>query len=114
MRFLLKPKLSRCDTDEPFKVKGKLALVREADAERDIHQAELAICPQEVLRSFNAARDQILVQRQPGGRFELACEAIGADTNDGSHLLQRQIASEIFHNVLDERAKLPARKYAAS
>jgi hypothetical protein len=25
MRFLLKPKLSRCDTDEPFKLKGKLA-----------------------------------------------------------------------------------------
>ena len=36
MRSCGKPKLSRCDTDEPFKVKGKLALVREADAERDL------------------------------------------------------------------------------
>jgi hypothetical protein len=39
------PKLSRRDADDPLEVKGKLALVREADAERDIHQAELAICP---------------------------------------------------------------------
>jgi hypothetical protein len=52
-------------------VKRKLALVREADAERDLHQAEFAICPQEVLRSFNAARDHILARRQPGGRLEL-------------------------------------------
>jgi hypothetical protein len=65
------PKLSRRDADHPLEVKRKLALVREADAERDLHQAEFAICPQEVLRSFNAARDHILARRQPGGRLEL-------------------------------------------
>jgi hypothetical protein len=56
------PKLSRRNANDSLEVKGKFAFVREADAERDIHQAELAVCPQEVLRSFNAARDHILVR----------------------------------------------------
>jgi hypothetical protein len=38
-------------------VKGKLALVREADAERDLRQAKLVVSLQEVLGSFNATRD---------------------------------------------------------
>jgi hypothetical protein len=32
-----------------------------------------------VLRSFNPARDHILVRRQPGGRLELPREVIGAE-----------------------------------
>jgi hypothetical protein len=52
-----KPKLSRCEADEPLEVKGELALVREADAERDVGQAEVIVCPQEVLCPFDAARD---------------------------------------------------------
>ena len=48
-----------------------MALIREAGAERDLGQAEFAVCPQEVLRSFNAARDHILARRQLGGRLEL-------------------------------------------
>jgi hypothetical protein len=51
-----------------------MALVREADAERNLRQADLAVSPQEVLRSFNAARNHILVRRQPGGRLELPRE----------------------------------------
>ena len=39
------PKLSRRDADDPLEVKGKMALVREADAECDLRQAKLAICP---------------------------------------------------------------------
>ena len=31
---------------------------------------------------------------------------------NGCHLLQRQIAFEVFHNVLDDRVELPAREYA--
>src|SRR3984893_15122959 len=108
------PKLSRRDAGDPLEVKGKIAVVREADAARHLHQTELAICPQEVLRSFNAARDHILVRRQPDGRLELAHKVIGAERNDGSHLLQCQIGAEIFHDVLDERAELPARKYAGN
>src|SRR5260221_12264277 len=61
---------------------------------------------------FNTARDHILVRRQSSGRFELARKVIGAEMNGGSHSLQRQTAFEIFHDVLDDRAELPARKYA--
>jgi hypothetical protein len=104
------PKLPRCDADNPLEVKGKLALVPEADAERDIRQAELAICSQEVLGSFNAARDHILARRQPSGRLELSRKVIGAEMNDGSHLLERGTVFEIFHDVLDDRAELPVRK----
>src|SRR5260221_12976997 len=89
-----------------------MALVREADAECDLRQAELAICPEEVLRSFNAARDHILVRRQPGGRLELAREVIGAEMGDGSHLLQRGTASEIFHDILNDPTELVAWQYA--
>jgi hypothetical protein len=32
-----KQKLSRRDADDPLEMKGKLALVRETDAERDLH-----------------------------------------------------------------------------
>ena len=105
------PKLPRRDADEPFKVKGELALVREAGAERDVRQAELTVGTQEVLRSFDAARDHILVRRQPSGRLELPRKVIGAEINDGSHLLQRRTAFEIFHDVLDDHVELPARKY---
>ena len=86
MRFLLKLKLSRCDTDEPFKVKGKLALVRETGTERNLCQLELTVFPQEVLCSLNAARDDILVRCQTSCRLELPGEVIGAEMDDGSHL----------------------------
>ena len=89
-----------------------MALVREAGADCDLCQAEFTVCPQEVLRPFNAARDHILVRRQPSGRLELPREVIGAEMNDGSDLLQRRTSFEIFHDVLDDRAELPARKYA--
>ena len=89
-----------------------MALIREAGAERDLGQAEPAVCPQEVLRSFNAACDYILVRRQPGGRLELAREVIGAEMGDGSHLLQRGTASEIFHDILNDPTELVAWQYA--
>jgi hypothetical protein len=63
------PKLSRRDADDPLEVKRKMTLVREAAAERDLRQTELTVSPQEVLRSFNAAHEHILVRRQAGGRL---------------------------------------------
>ena len=66
------PKLPWRDADDPLEVKAEMALVREAGAESDLCQVELTVSPQEVLGSFNAARDQVLVRRQPGGRLELA------------------------------------------
>jgi hypothetical protein len=104
------PKLSRRDADDPLKVQGKMALVREANAECDLCQADFVLFPQELLRSFDAARDYVLMRCQPSGRPELPRKVRGADMGDGSHLLQRQVASEIFHDVLNDRAELPARK----
>jgi len=65
------PKLLWRNADDPLKMKAKMALIREAGAQRDLCQGELAVCSQEVLRSFNTARDHILVRRQPGGCLEL-------------------------------------------
>jgi hypothetical protein len=53
-----------------------------------------------------------LVWRQRCARLELTGEVIGAEIADGGHLRQRRIAFEIFHDVLDDRLELPARKYA--
>src|SRR5207253_7942936 len=89
------PKLSRRGADDPLKLKAKMALIRETGAEHDLGQAEPTVCPQEVLRSFNAACDHILVRRQPGGCLELPREMKGAEMEDGRHSLQRRIASEI-------------------
>jgi hypothetical protein len=77
-----KPKLSRRDADDPLEVKRKMALVCEAGPERNLRQAELAVSLQELLRSVNAARDQILVRRG--------------------------IGFEIFHDVLNDRAEFPS------
>ena len=93
-------------------MKGKVALVRETGAERDLAQADSGICPQEVLGSCNPAHDHILVRRRSGGRLELARKVIGAEMNDGSHLLHRRTASEIFHDELDNCLEFPTRKYA--
>jgi hypothetical protein len=38
-------------------MEAKVALIGEAGAERNLGQAELVICPQEVLRSFDPAGD---------------------------------------------------------
>ena len=56
------PKLSRRDADDPLEVKAEMALIREAGAVRDLREAELAVCSQEELRSFNAPRDHILIR----------------------------------------------------
>ena len=56
-------KLSRRDADDPLEVKGKMALVGETDVQGDLRQTELAVSPEELLRSFNATSDHILVRR---------------------------------------------------
>jgi hypothetical protein len=53
---------------------GELALVREAGVRGDLRQGEVAAALQELLRPFDAAHDEVLVRRQPGGRLELPGE----------------------------------------
>lgn len=88
------------------------ALIREAGAKRDLRQLELAVYPQGVLRPFNAARDHILVRRQPAGCLELSCEMIRTEMDDGRHLFQRWTAFEIFYDVLNDRAGLVVWEYS--
>src|SRR5262245_2645895 len=60
------------DADEALEVAGELALVREAAARRDLRQREVvAVLPQELLGPLDAAGEDVLVRRQPGGRLEL-------------------------------------------
>ena len=104
-------KLPRRNASNPFEMKAEVALMCETTAERDFTQTYSAICTQEVLCSFDAARDYILVWRQSGGCFELPREMIRAEMDDGRHLVQRWTASEIFHDVLNDGAQLVVWEY---
>ena len=74
-----RPELLRRDPDEALEVLGELALVREAGARGDLRQRDVAAALQELLRPFDAAGEDVLVRRHPGGRLELPREVIGAE-----------------------------------
>jgi hypothetical protein len=78
------PELPRRDADDPLEVLGKLALVLEAGADGDLRQGEVAASLQEVLGPFDAAQDDVLVRRQPGGRLDLPREVVGAEAGDST------------------------------
>jgi hypothetical protein len=71
-----RPEPPRRDADEPLEVTAELALVREAGARGDLRQGEVAAL-QELLGPLDAAGDDILVRRQPGGPLELLREVVG-------------------------------------
>src|SRR5262245_29617213 len=79
--------LPRGDADRALEVMGKLALVREAGTGGDFRQGEVAFA-QELLRPLDAAGDDVLVRRQPGGPLELPGEVVGTEAGDGGQLLQ--------------------------
>ena len=57
---------------------AELALIREAGAGGDLRQGQVRSCLQELLAPLDAAGDDVLVGRQPGGRLELPREMVGA------------------------------------
>jgi len=59
------PELRRRDADQALEVVGELALVREAGVRGDLRQGEVVASLQELLGSFDAAGDHVLVRRQP-------------------------------------------------
>src|SRR5262249_52716785 len=65
--------------DDALEVMGELALVREADQGSDIRQGQVATPLQELPGSFDAAGDDELVRRQPGGPLELPGEVVDAE-----------------------------------
>src|SRR5262249_30078858 len=63
------------DADYALEVVGELALGREAGAGGDLRQGRVASMQQQ-LGPFDAASDDVLVRRQPGGRLGLPGEVV--------------------------------------
>jgi hypothetical protein len=91
--------LARCDADEALEVMGELALIREADARRDLGQGEVPVGVQELLRPRDAACDDVLVRWYSGGRFELPREVVGAAVGGRGQLLQGQASVQVTTQV---------------
>src|SRR3979490_3198225 len=81
-----RPELPRRDADEALEVLAEHALVREAGARGDLRQGQVRSCLQELLRPLDAAHDDVLVRRQPGGRLELPGEVVGTEAGDRGDL----------------------------
>ena len=106
------PELPRRDADQSLEMMGELALIREAGVRGDVRQGEVTTCLKEVPRPFDAACDEVLVRRQPGGNFELPGEVIRAEAGDGGHLLKSRSRVEVFLDVLDDGSEPPRRQRA--
>ena len=85
---------------------GELALVRKPGAAGDLRQGEFVASVQELPRPFDAAGDEVLVRRQPGGRLELPRQVVDAEMGDGRQRLQSQAGLEVFLHGLDDGAEL--------
>src|SRR5262245_48158698 len=72
-----RPELPRRNADQALEVLAELALVRESGGRRDLGQGEVTVLLQELLGPVDAAGDDVLVRRQPGGPLELAGEVTG-------------------------------------
>src|SRR6516165_1209484 len=101
-----RPELPRRDADQALEVMGELALVREAGVRGDLRQREVASGLQELLGPLDAAQDDVLVRRQPGGPLELPDEVVGAEAGDSGHLLQGRAGVEVVLDELDDGAEL--------
>src|SRR6516164_1380966 len=114
------PKLPRRDADYALEVMRELALVREAGVRGNLRQGEVASGLQELPGPLDAAGEDVLVRRQPGGPLELPGEVVGTEAGDSGQLLQGRAGVEVFLDVLDdgaeprsgERAVPPARGLA--
>src|SRR6516165_81348 len=87
--------LPRRDAEGSLEVPGELTLVREADVRGDLRQAEVGPPLQELPGPLDAARDDELVRRQPGGPLELPREVVGAATDDRGQLRQGRAGAEV-------------------
>jgi hypothetical protein len=104
--------LARREADDALEVLGELALIRKADARRDLGQGEVLVGVQELLRPCDAARDDVLVRRHAGGRFELPREVVGAAVGGRGQLRQGQVGVEVFLDVRDDSTEFAPRQRA--
>src|ERR1700736_3168324 len=101
------------EADQALEVMGELALVREPGACGDLRQGEVASGLQELLGPLDAAGDDVLVRRQPGGPTEQPGEVVGTEAGDRGHLLQRRAGVKVFLDVLDDGAEPRSGKLVA-
>jgi hypothetical protein len=83
------PELPRRDADEALEVMAEHALVREAGVRGDLRQGQVCSCLQKLLGPLDAAHDDVLVRRQPGGPLELPGEVVGAEAGDRGNTSSR-------------------------
>src|SRR5262245_50436159 len=95
-----RPEPPRRDADEALEVAGELALVREAGAGGQLRQEAVTVSWQELLGPLDAAGEDVLVRRQPGGPLELPGVVVGAEAGGLSPLLQAPAAG---HRVACEQ-----------
>src|SRR6516165_3103061 len=100
------PELPRRDSDYALEVMRELALVREAGMRGDLRQGEVAAGLQELLGPLDAAGEDVLVRRQPGGPLELPGEVVDAETSDRGQLLQARAGVEVLLDVFNDGAEL--------
>src|SRR5262249_50282398 len=91
-----RPELPRRDAGQALEVTRELALVREAGVQGDLRQGEVASGLQELLGPLDAAQDDVLVRRQPGGPLELRDEVVGTEAGDRGQLLQGRATVEVL------------------
>src|SRR5215831_9366180 len=108
------PELARRDADYALEVMRELALVREAGVRGHLRQGEVASGLQELLGPLDAAGEDVLVRRQPGGPLELRDEVVGAEAGDRGQLLQGRATVEVLLDVLDDSAELRSGERAGS
>jgi len=91
-------------------VVGELALVVEPGPRCDLGQGQVGYCSQEVLGPLDAARDDVLVGRQPRGRLELPSKVVGIKAGNGRYLGQGRGGVEVFLYVLQDGTEPPPRQ----
>src|SRR5262249_41980134 len=104
----------RCDADGALEVMRQLALIRGADAGRDLGQRQRAVRAEQLLDALDAARDHVLVWSEPGRCLELPREVVGAQVSSGGHLLEARCLAEMVLDVLDDGAELGSRQGAVA
>src|SRR5262249_10058491 len=86
------------------------ALVREAGVRGNLRQGEVASGLQELLGPLDAAGEDVLVRRQPGGCLEPPREVAGAEMGRRPPLLPRRGGVEVPLDVLADGGELPLRE----
>src|SRR5262249_21604496 len=104
-----RPEMPWGDADCALEVMGELTLIREPGVRGDLRQGQFGSGLEELPGPLDAARDDVLVRRQPGGGLELPREVVGAEAGDRGDLPQARAGAEVLLDVLDHGPEPPPR-----